>query len=130
MIYEEVSLAFQAGLTDAKLSNQDIHKLISCALHEYPTQFMEKSAERLLDLVWTLSKTKTKEFRSLMSRVNCQTESSQYAQWLLAIRSFTLISMVSAVINFYRKLAVDNNAKDAPPPLIEKSAILRTSQDR
>ena len=44
------------------------------------------------------------EYKQLLSRVRCQTANGQFMQWLLAMRSFALISFTTAVVNFYRNL--------------------------
>ena len=40
-------------------------------------------------------------YRQLLSDVKCCTENTHYAQWLLVIRSFALVTMVSAVRTFF-----------------------------
>jgi hypothetical protein len=40
----------------------------------------------------------------MLSDVKCSTRNKQYAQWLLATRSFAIVSCWSAIVNFYRNL--------------------------
>lgn len=44
-------------------------------------------------------------YRLLLTNVKCSTINPQYIQWLLAIRSFALVTFLQAVITFYRELA-------------------------
>jgi len=108
LLREEIRLAFQAGMESGRVTEANLSKLMRAALREYPAQF-GGDGTAFLDIVWGLSREKTVEFKEVLSNINCSTKNTQYAQWLLATRSFTLILMVSSITNFYRKLV------DLPP---------------
>jgi hypothetical protein len=43
-------------------------------------------------------------YKKMLSDVKCSTRNKQYALWLLATRSFAIVSCWSAIVNFYRNL--------------------------
>ena len=114
LLREEIRLAFQAGMESGRVTEANLSKLMRAVLREYPTQF-GGDGTAFLDIVWGLSREKTVEFKEVLSNINCSTKNTQYAQWLLATRSFTLILMVSSITNFYRKL-VDLPASEPARP--------------
>jgi hypothetical protein len=103
LLREEIRLAFMAGMEEGRVTEADLSSMMRAVLREYPSQF-SGDGTAFLDIVWALSREKTVEFKEVLSKVNCATKNTQYAQWLLAARSFTLISMVTSITNFYRRL--------------------------
>lgn len=75
---------------------------------EYPLQLLSfRGTYLVLDYIDTLSSERQDDYKYLLSDVKCRTVNKQYAQWLLSIRSFALISLCWSVIKFYRKTAQD-----------------------
>ena len=114
LLREEIRLPFMAGMEDGRVTEADLSSMMRAVLREYPAQF-SGDGTAFLDIVWGLSREKTVEFKEVLSKVNCSTKNTQYAQWLLAARSFTLISMVTSITNFYRKLATLPTGDPARP---------------
>lgn len=119
LLREEIRLAFQAGMESGRVSEANLSKLMRAVLREYPSQF-GGDGTAFLDIVWGLSREKTVEFKEVLSNVNCSTKNTQYAQWLLATRSFTLILMVSSITNFYRKLVDLPTSEPARPSTADR----------
>jgi hypothetical protein len=57
----------------------------------------------LLDYIDTLSSNRLEKYKILLSDVKCRTVNKQYAQWLLSIRSFSLINLCWSIVKFYKK---------------------------
>lgn len=107
ILVEEVGLAFAVGKEANKVSRREITDLVSALFREYPKKLMSaKGSELFLDYLDILTSDKAERYKKLLADVRCSTRNRQYAQWLLATRSFALVSIWSAVINFYRNLLI------------------------
>lgn len=105
ILVEEVGLAFAVGKEDRKIVRRDVTDLLSALFREYPTKlFSSKGAHLFLDYLDILTSDRTERYKKLLADVRCSTKNRQYAQWLLATRSFALVSVWSAIVNFYRNL--------------------------
>ncbi|KAL8593305.1 hypothetical protein ACOMHN_009958 [Nucella lapillus] len=105
ILVEEVGLAFAVGKEDRKIVRRDVTDLISALFREYPTKlFSSKGAHLFLDHLDILTSDRTEHYKKLLADVRCSTKNRQYAQWLLATRSFALVSVWSSIVNFYRNL--------------------------
>ena len=62
-----------------------------------------KGASLFLDYLDVLSSGKSERYRMLLSDVKCWTRVPQHAQWVLAIRSFALVRVWTAVVAFIRQ---------------------------
>lgn len=57
-----------------------------------------------LDVLYILSSGRHKAYKKLLSAVKCKTSDRTCAQTVLAIRSYTLLNLTYAIIDFYTKL--------------------------
>ncbi len=86
-------------------------------LYEYPRAF-EGDPANFIDVITALASPRTDPslfiffffvlnhvcFKQLLSQLKCHTSNVQFLQWLLALRSFALVSFSTAVLNFYRNM--------------------------
>ncbi|XP_050394308.1 uncharacterized protein LOC126812105 [Patella vulgata] len=105
ILTEEIGLAFSVGIESRQITNRDVLDLVSALYREYPAKLLSsKGSHMLLDYLDIMSSERKDLYKKLLSDVRCSTKNRQYAQWLLAIRSFTLVNVWSAITNFYRNL--------------------------
>ncbi|KAK3580734.1 hypothetical protein CHS0354_005744 [Potamilus streckersoni] len=105
ILVEELNFAFAVGKDQRKISHRDITGLIKALFHEYPVKLLSSKGPHLfLDYLDILSSERTSDYKKLLSDVKCSTKNRQFAQWLLATRSFALVSVWMAVLNFYHNL--------------------------
>jgi len=105
ILVEEVGLAFAVGKESRKVVRRDVTDLVSALFREYPTKlFSSRGTHLFLSHLDILTSDRTERYKKLLADVRCSTKNRQYAQWLLATRSFALVSMWSAIVNFYRNL--------------------------
>ncbi len=78
-----------------------------------------------LDYIDTLSSNRLDKYRVLLSDVKCRTVNKQYAQWLLSIRSFSLINLSWSIIKFYKK-----TAENGPGAKVQKKTPLDELNER
>lgn len=110
ILSEETTFAFAVGIDQRKVSETDIMNLIAAIFHEYPNKLLGKNGGHLfLYYLNVLSSGRSNEYKKLLSEVKCSTQNRQYAQWILATRSFSLVSIWSAVVNFYRNCKKRND---------------------
>ncbi|KAK3091148.1 hypothetical protein FSP39_017513 [Pinctada imbricata] len=113
ILSEEVSFAFAVGKDQRKVNQRDIHRLIGAIFREYPAKILSmKGPHMFLDYLDVLSSDKKSSYKKLLSDVKCSTRNKQYAQWLLATRSFAIVSIWSSVLNFYKNLLVKNDSSE------------------
>ncbi|KAK3751046.1 hypothetical protein RRG08_044624 [Elysia crispata] len=114
-LIEELKLAFAVGREDRKIVRRDLVDLCNAVFKEYPQKLLGGKAPHIfLDYLDILSSEKHVEYKKLLSDVRCATTNRQYAQWLLAVRSFALVSVWSSVINFYRNLTGNGVTQGMP----------------
>ncbi|XP_060064137.1 uncharacterized protein LOC132544543 [Ylistrum balloti] len=112
ILVEEMSFAFAVGKDQGKVNQRDINNFIRALFREYPDKLLSaKGPNMFLNHLDVLSSQKHTQYKKLLSDVKCSTKNKQYAQWILATRSFALVSVWSAVVNFYRNLL----GKVSPP---------------
>lgn len=105
ILVDEFNLAFAVGRQSGKVTRKDIVSLLGAIFKEYPgTLLSSKGCYLFLNYMDVLSSDRTAEYKQLLSDVKCSTKNKQYAQWILAARSFALVNVWSAVLNFYRNL--------------------------
>ena len=121
IICDEVTQAFQVGIDSQTIGLADVHRLLHAVFKEYPLQLLSfRGVYLLLDYIDILSSNRLDEYRKLLSDVKCRTVNKQYAQWLLSIRSFSLINLCWSIVKFYRNtcekelLSNQNELNDNP----------------
>ena len=113
---EELGFAFSVGRDQRKITQHDISNFIGAIFREYPVKLLSSKGNFLfLDYLDILSSERTQKYKKLLSDVKCSTKNRQYAQWVLATRSFALVSMWSAIVNFYRNLLGKHGSTDGLP---------------
>lgn len=112
ILVEEMNFTFAVGKEQRKVTQRDLNSFISALFREYPSRLLSaKGTNMFLNHLDVLSSQKQAQYKRLLSDVKCSTKNKQYAQWILATRSFALVSVWSAVVNFYRNLL----GKVSPP---------------
>ena len=112
IINDELRLAFKSGLDSGAVKNAHFQALLKAAFAEYPTKLFGATFGRtnFLNILQVLSCQSTDAYFELLKSVKYRTRNAVHAQWILSIRSFTLISIWSNVVNFFEKL--HRNASD------------------
>ena len=114
LLKAEVELAFSVGLESNAVSEKDIVTLFRVVLWEYTRTISEDCGRSFIDTISVLAQSKLAAYRELLSHIRCSTANTTYAQWLLGIRSFALISLASAVITFFKSYC-ESEASARPP---------------
>ena len=120
ILLDNLTVAFGAGREAGTIKQRDIVHFLLAIFREYPTKLLGSAgAYMFLDYLDILSSERHDAYRRLLANVRCSTQVKQYAQWTLAIRSFALVSMWHAVLNFYRSLHSNASAvgKVLPVPM-------------
>lgn len=113
---EELGFAFSVGRDQRKITQHDISNFIGAIFREYPVKLLSSKGNFLfLDYLDILSSERAQKYKKLLSDVKCSTKNRQYAQWVLATRSFALVSMWSAIVNFYRNLLGKHGSTEGLP---------------
>jgi hypothetical protein len=104
IICDEIIQAFHAGLESQQVNLNEINQLMRAVYKEYPLQMLSfRGGYLILDILDILSSDRDEDYKRLLSDVKCRTVNKQYAQWLLSIRSFSLISMCWSIVKFYKQ---------------------------
>jgi hypothetical protein len=102
---EEVALAFKVGLESGSVSERNLALLFRATLWEHPQIVLNDHGRTFVDTVAVIARSKEDAFKGTLSRVKCSTANPTYSTWLLAIRSFGLISLASACVHFFRSVS-------------------------
>ena len=114
-LIEELKLAFAVGRENGTIVRRDLTDMCTAVFKEYPVTLLNSKGPHLfLNYLDILISQKHTEYKSLLADVRCSTSNRQYAQWLLATRSFALVNVWSSVMNFYRNLIGDNPSQGDP----------------
>lgn len=126
ILLEQLQFAFAAGRDQGKVKHRDIQRYMGAVFREYPSRLLSsKGAFLFLDYLDVLSSERTGEYKKVLSNVKCSTKIKQNAQWTLAVRSFALVNVWVAIVNFYRKLS-QNTAKSLTDSSVSLAAIAKT----
>jgi len=104
LLLTQFQAAFQDALDGGFVRKSDIASLLRGVLWEYPEHFGSGDGSGFLDLARALASEDKRRYRDLLSAAKVSTTSVLYGQWILVLRSFGLISLVTAVTTFYRRL--------------------------
>lgn len=114
ILMDQFQLAFSAGKDAGEVKYKELVHFTQAVFKEYPAKlFSAKGSHVFLDYLEVLTSEKTVEYKKLLSDVRCSTKIKQYAQWTLACRAYSLVSVWSAVVKFYRKI---QSSKPQPLP--------------
>ena len=123
ILLDQLQFAFASGRDSGKVKQRDIQRFLGAVFREYPSRLLSsKGAFLFLDYLDILSSERTEQYKKVLSNVKCSTRIKQHAQWTLAIRSFTLVSVWIAIVNFYRKLTI-NTSKSLSDSSVSLSSI-------
>uniref|UniRef100_A0A0B6ZP05 SIPAR domain-containing protein n=1 Tax=Arion vulgaris TaxID=1028688 RepID=A0A0B6ZP05_9EUPU len=115
ILLEEITLAFAVGKESRKVVRKDILDICEAVFQEYPVKLLSVNGPHIfLDCLDILSSKKQDRYKRLLSDVRCSTKNRQYAQWLLATRSFAFVNVWSSVVNFYRNLLGEGIPQGVP----------------
>lgn len=114
-LIEELKLAFAVGRESGAIIRRDLTDICEAVFKEYPKILLSiKGPHLFLNYLDILVSQKHVDYKSLLADVRCSTSNRQYAQWLLATRSFALVNVWSSVMNFYRNLIGDRPSQGNP----------------
>ncbi|XP_005093860.2 uncharacterized protein LOC101861107 [Aplysia californica] len=114
-LLEEMTLAFAVGRESGAVVRRDLLDMCGAVFKEYPVTLLgAKGPHLFLNYLDILASEKHEQYRVLLADVRCSTSNRQYAQWLLATRSFALVNVWSSIINFYRNLIGDGASQGLP----------------
>ncbi|XP_077979969.1 uncharacterized protein LOC144435256 [Glandiceps talaboti] len=105
ILHDEFTMAFAEGIRTGKVRESDLSNLQSAVFKEYPSKLTSaKGAHLFLDILDILSSERNAEYKKLLSDVKISTRNKEFAQMMLATRSFALLNVWYAVVNFYRNV--------------------------
>ena len=114
-LLEELQLAFAVGRDSGAIVRRDLLDVCGAVFKEYPAILLgAKGPHLFLNYLDILISEKHDEYRTLLADVRVSTTNRQYAQWLLATRSFALVNVWSSVVNFYRNLCNNGITQGLP----------------
>ncbi|PAA63150.1 hypothetical protein BOX15_Mlig029695g1 [Macrostomum lignano] len=118
-LLDQLAFAFKSGTAAAApVPQSELRRLLLAVFREFPDRLLSaRGAHTFLDYLDTLTAGRSHaDCRRLLTDVRLATDVRQHAEWLLALRSFAICSVWTAVANFYRAL-VDRG--DFRPPATE-----------
>eukprot|EP00794_Sanderia_malayensis_P020335 gene20335-22336_t len=125
IILDEFQLAFRVGMDSKKVKSKDFTKLLSIVLREYPKKLFGKfGVIFILDVLYIFCSGRNENFRNLFSNVKYSTENKQIAQWLLAIRAFSLVGFCNGIIEFYSQISSSQTANETSMSNYKDGAML------
>ncbi|EDO37759.1 predicted protein [Nematostella vectensis] len=109
IVMDEVQFAFGVGLQGKEISMEDIRSLTTAIFWEYPGKLSDTENQHyFLTMLICLCSGRQDNYKSLLSNVRCSTNNKQFAQLVLATRSFTIVSICSGVIEFFKQVSPVN----------------------
>lgn len=107
IIADELIAALGDAYKEGKIRPSDISRVVSAVLKEYPTKLCSVQGPHVfLDVLDTItSHQKTQEYKRLLTDTKASTRNGTCAQSLLALRAFTLVSVWTSVVNFYKTVS-------------------------
>lgn len=109
ILLDQLSAGFSSNVS---IGSSEVRVLTEAIFHEYPRRLLSSAGTHLvieyLDIL-TASQHDEK-FKHMLSRVHCSTGCRQHTEIVLAIRAFAITNLLSAFVNFYRKLAGSGTA--------------------
>ncbi|XP_028408071.1 uncharacterized protein LOC114530669 [Dendronephthya gigantea] len=121
VILDEITFSVQDGLKQKKVSKDDVMSFFLLIIWEYPSKICgEHSSIFVLNTLVTLASAQKDKYRKLLSNVKFATKHPEQIHWILSVRAFALISIITAMVKFYSSLSgyiivdqdVDKNAKE------------------
>ena len=105
IILDEIAFSVQDGLKCKMVSQQDVMSFFLLIVWEYPSKICNpQSGKFILNAVVTLASGRKDKYRKLLSNVKFATKDPKHIHWILSVRAFALISIVTALVKFYLTL--------------------------
>ena len=105
IILDEIAFSVQDGLRCKKVSQQDVMSFFLLIVWEYPSKICgPQSSMFVLNTLATLASGRKDKYRTLLSNVKFATKTPEQIHWILSVRAFALISVVTALVKFYASL--------------------------
>ena len=105
ILFDELTVAFSSGIKQGKVQTQDMVELLSALLREYPKKLTTSAGVYLfLDYLDVFTSERATEYRNILSDVKLSTKNRAHIQLILASRSFMLINIWMAIVNFYKQI--------------------------
>ena len=106
VILDELQFAFRVGISSKKVTLQDLTNLLSMVVREYPAKIYSKDGVPcILNMLCIFCCGKNQSYKNLLSNIKYSTRNAQVAQWMLAIRAFSLLSICNGILDFYRNVS-------------------------
>lgn len=111
IVLDNLSFAFALGRQSGDVRRRDVTKFMEAIFREYPAKLLSvKGPHLFLNYLDVLSSERQEAYKQVLSDVKCSTRVKCHAQWTLGIRSYALVNVWTAVVNFYRKFLRDTGA--------------------
>ena len=105
IILDEITCSVQDGITFNKVSQQDVMSFFLLIIWEYPSRICgPQNSVFVLNTLTTLASGRKDKYRRLLSNVKFATKDPSWIHWILSVRAFALISIVTALVKFYSSL--------------------------
>lgn len=123
IVADELIAAFGDAYVQGKVQSSDISGIVSAVLKEYPNKLCSAQGGHVfLDILDTVTSQKTQAYRRLLTDTGISTRNSTYAQSLLALRAFALLSIWSSVVHFYRRVTAQAMGAEGGEVIPEKKS--------
>ena len=131
ILVDNLNFAFAAGRGSGEVKRRDITDFLKAVFREYPEKLLSMKGNFLfLDHLEVLSCERHESYKVLLSDVKCSTRNKQHAQWILAVRAFTLVSVWMSVMNFYRKLLTAQRRSPGQAPPVPLDSISKSNPNQ
>ena len=118
ILLEEVSATIET-----RVESKKVMEFLLKILHEHPHQFCKESeVNRLPDMLETLVSSDKSRYCQMLSNVKCRTSKPET---LLALRTYSVISICYAAVSFYRKLTTEGVHKSGSRPMSRVGMLSR-----
>ena len=119
ILLDNMNFAFALGREAGTVKRRDVTKFMEAIFREYPAKLLSvKGPHLFLDYLDVLSSERHDAYKKILSDVKCSTRVKSHAQWTLGLRSYALVNVWTAVLNFYRKFVSDSGiAKSIAQPV-------------
>lgn len=105
ILLDELTAAFSTSIQQGKVRTESIIDLLSALLREYPKKLTTSAGVYLfLDYLDVFTSERAIEYRVILSNVKFSTKNKTHIQLILASRSFMLINIWVAIVNFYKQV--------------------------
>ena len=102
IILDELEFSVHDGIKSKKVSQHDVMLFFLLIIWEYPSKMCGLQSDIfVLNVLVTLSSGQKDRYRKLLSNVKFATKDAEEIHWILSVRAFALISIITALVKFY-----------------------------